>query len=161
MHAAAAAAAETPPWGVLVFVEVERSHFFAREGRRRRGRCFLSLSCSFSPTSIGLSLSVSHRHRNFRMLLRALAATSAEGWEEEEEEQAKMRSVANAIKNVVDDSDENVGPLKQPAPSTFGSFLGARGDLSSVRRPAEYSKDRGKRRERKKRKRERKRNGRD
>ena len=76
------------------------------------------------------------------MLLRALAATSAEGWEEEDE---KLRSrVDDRIKNVVDDGQ---GPLKQPAlPSTFGSFLGARGSVfgTSDARRAEDAKDRGK-----------------
>jgi len=76
------------------------------------------------------------------MLLRALAATSAEGWEEEDE---KLRSrVDDRIKNVVDDGQ---GPLKQPAlPSTFGSFLGAQGSVfgTSDARRAEDAKDRGK-----------------
>ncbi len=80
------------------------------------------------------------------MLLRALAATSAEGWEEEDE---KLRSQVDAdrIKNVVGDDDDGEGPLKQPAlPATFGSFLGARGAAlgMSAALHADDTKDRGK-----------------
>ena len=87
------------------------------------------------------------------LVLRALAATSAEGWEEEDE---KLRSRAvsdvDRIKNVVvgadDGEEEGGGPLKQPAalPTTFGSFLGARGAAlgGSHVRHAEDAKGRGK-----------------
>ena len=107
------------------------------------------LFSSFSPLSpslFSLSLSLSLSSPERPMLLRALAATSAEGWEEEEE---KLRSRDDRIKNagnVINDDDGR--PLKQPASSTFGSFLGARRATwePSSPRSAEYEKECGKRR---------------
>ena len=88
------------------------------------------------------------------MLLRALAATSAEGWEEEDEK-LRSRVDVDRIENVVgaNDDDGEEGPLKQPAlPSTFGSFLSARGTALAPPHVlhAEDAKGRGKRREREK-----------
>lgn len=74
------------------------------------------------------------------MLLRALAATSAEGWEEEAEKLSQIDRIRTV--NV----DEIDAPLKQqPAPaalpSTFGSFLAARRVASSDARGRGERKD--------------------
>jgi hypothetical protein len=76
------------------------------------------------------------------MLLRALAATSAEGWEEE----AEKLSQIDRIRTVnVDEIDAPLKQQQQPAPaalpSTFGSFLAARRVASSDARGRGERKD--------------------